>query len=77
MSNDFAPSNAGRAVADLTRIVADGVKDAADRVSAALDAERQPGRSLDVLAKITRQAPIGALLAAFVVGAIVARRRRW
>lgn len=77
MSNDFAPSNAGRAVPSLTRIVADGVKDAADRVGAALEAERQPGRSLDVLAKITRQAPIGALLAAFVVGAIVARRRRW
>jgi hypothetical protein len=50
-SNDFGPVNAGRAAPALMQIVADGVTDAADRVSAALEAEWQPGRSLCRLAQ--------------------------
>lgn len=74
MSDEFPPNASGP---DLKQIVTDGVNDAADRIGAAIEAEQRPGRTLDVLAKITRQTPVAALLAAFAVGAIVARRRRW
>ena len=77
MSDEFAPIVAHASGPDLRQIVTDGVKDAADRIGAAIEAEQRPGRSLDVLATITRQTPLAALLAAFAVGALVARRRRW
>jgi MYXO-CTERM domain-containing protein len=77
MTDEFAPNVAYSSGPDLRQIVTDGVKDAADRIGAAVEAEQRPGRSLDVLAQITRQTPLVALLAAFAVGAIVARRRRW
>lgn len=62
---------------DLKNVVVEGVKDAADRVSAAIDEGRKPGRPLDTLAKLTRDAPLGALLVAFLVGAALGRRHRW
>jgi len=62
---------------DLKDVVIDGVKDAADRGSTAIDEGRKPGRPLDILAKVTRDAPLGALLVAFLFGAAMARRRHW
>ena len=40
----------------------------------AIRESRRPGMPLDILANATREAPLGALLAAFLVGVIVARR---
>jgi hypothetical protein len=74
---DKTPVSAAEPAEDLKAVVVEGVKDAADRVSAAIDQGRKPGRPLDILAKITRDAPLGALLIAFLVGTAVARRRHW
>jgi hypothetical protein len=71
------PLPAAEPAEDLKDVVIDGVKDAADRVSSAIDEGRKPGRPLDILAKVTRDAPLGALLVAFLFGAAIARRRRW
>jgi hypothetical protein len=51
------------------------VKGAADRVADAIEAGQRPGMPLDILAKIARAAPLGSLLAAFLLGVAVARRR--
>jgi hypothetical protein len=49
--------------------------DAVDRLSAVVDNARRPGKPLDTLAKITREAPLASLFVAFVVGMAFARRR--
>jgi hypothetical protein len=68
---------ADQSAGDLKTVVIDSVKDAANRVSAAIDEGRRPGEPLDILAKVTREAPLGALLASFLFGAALARRRHW
>jgi hypothetical protein len=45
------------------------------RVNEAIEAVREPGMPLDMLARFTRQAPLQALAVAFLVGVIVTRRR--
>jgi hypothetical protein len=42
---------------DLKKIVGVGVKDAADGVLDAIDGGRKPGRPLDIVAKVTSEAP--------------------
>ena len=74
---DETPLPAAERAEELKNGVIDGVKDAADRVSSAIDEGRKPGRSLDILAKVTRDAPLGALLVAFLFGAAMGRRRHW
>jgi hypothetical protein len=59
------------AVAD----VADAVKGAANRVSEAIETGRKPGMPLSILSNIAREAPLGSLLVAFLLGVAVARRR--
>jgi len=49
--------------------------DVVDRLSAVVDNARRPGKPLDTLGKITRQAPLGALFVAFLAGMAFARRR--
>ncbi|CAN5195842.1 hypothetical protein BH11PSE4_BH11PSE4_30020 [soil metagenome] len=49
--------------------------DAVDRLSEVVDNARRPGKPLDTLSKITRQAPLASLFIAFVVGMAFARRR--
>jgi hypothetical protein len=56
--------------------VADGIKTATGVVSDAIDAGREPGMPLDVVAKAVRQAPLAALGIAFMVGLVFARRSR-
>jgi hypothetical protein len=51
------------------------LKGAAERVSEAIEIGRQPGMPLSVLAKVTREAPLAAVLCAFLLGVAVARRR--
>ena len=59
------------AVAD----VAEAVKGAANRVSDAIESGRKPGMPLSILSNIAREAPLGSLLIAFLLGVAVARRR--
>ena len=55
--------------------VAETLRGAADRVSSAIQAGRKPGMPLSILSNIAREAPLGSLLAAFLLGVAVARRR--
>lgn len=54
----------------------DAVMGAAGRVSDAIEAGRRPGMPLSIVSNITREAPLGSLLVAFLLGVAVARRRR-
>jgi hypothetical protein len=55
--------------------VTDAVKGAANRVNDAIEKGKKPGMPLSVLSNIAREAPLGSLLAAFLLGIAVARRR--
>ena len=55
--------------------LSDAVTGAVHRVSDAVDSARKPGMPLSILANIAREAPLGSLLAAFLLGVAVARRR--
>jgi hypothetical protein len=65
------PSEPKSAVAE----VSDAVKSAAHTVSHAIKTGRKPGMPLSVLSNIAREAPLGSLLIAFLLGVAVARRR--
>lgn len=54
---------------------AQAFRSASQRVNEAIAAVQEPGMPLDTLGRWTRQAPLPALVAAFLVGVIVARRR--
>lgn len=62
-------------LSEVATTVSDGVKAAASSVREAIDEGKKPGNVLDTLSKMTRDAPLGMLLAAFLVGRYVARRR--
>jgi hypothetical protein len=55
--------------------VSKAVKATVDRVNGAIEAGRKPGMPLSILSNIAREAPLGSLLAAFLLGIAVARRR--
>jgi hypothetical protein len=55
--------------------VSEAVKNTAHRFSDAVDAGRKPGMPLSVLSNIAREAPLGSLLVAFLLGVAIARRR--
>jgi len=55
--------------------VSDAVKGAASRVSDAIETGRKPGMPLSILSNIAREAPLGSLLVAFLLGVAVGRRR--
>ena len=55
--------------------VSEAVKATASRVSSTIEAGRRPGMPLSILSNIAREAPLGSLLVAFLVGIAVARRR--
>jgi hypothetical protein len=55
--------------------VSDAVKGTVNRVSDAIEAGKKPGMPLSVLSNIAREAPLGSLLIAFLLGIAVARRR--
>jgi hypothetical protein len=58
-------------IADVT----DAVKGTAHRISDTIAAGKKPGMPLSILSNIAREAPLGSLLAAFLLGVAVARRR--
>ena len=53
----------------------EAVKGAANRISDAIESGRKPGMPLSILSNIAREAPLGSLLVAFLLGVAVARRR--
>jgi hypothetical protein len=55
--------------------VSDALKGTVHRVGDAIDAGRKPGMPLSILSNIAREAPLGSLLIAFLLGIAVARRR--
>jgi hypothetical protein len=55
--------------------VSEAVKGTVNRVSSAIEAGRKPGMPLSILSNIAREAPLGSLLIAFLLGVAVARRR--
>jgi hypothetical protein len=55
--------------------VSDVIEGATSRVSGAIDTGRKPGMPLSILSNIAREAPLGSLLAAFLLGVAFARRR--
>lgn len=55
--------------------VSDAVKGTVNRISDTIEAGRRPGMPLSVLSNIAREAPLGSLLVAFLLGIAVARRR--
>jgi hypothetical protein len=55
--------------------VSEAVKGTVHRVSGAIEAGRKPGMPLSILSNIAREAPLGSLLIAFLLGIVVARRR--
>ena len=52
-----------------------GVALPASRVGDAIESGRKPGMPLSILSNIAREAPLGSLLVAFLLGVAVARRR--
>jgi hypothetical protein len=55
--------------------VSETVKETVQRVGDAIAAGRKPGMPLSILSNIAREAPLGALLCAFLLGVAFARRR--
>ena len=55
--------------------VSEAVKETVHGVSGAIEAGRKPGMPLSILSNIAREAPLGSLLVAFLLGVAVARRR--
>jgi hypothetical protein len=55
--------------------VSEAVIGTAHRIGDAIDAGRKPGMPLSILSNIAREAPLGSLLVAFLLGIAVARRR--
>ena len=80
-SAPLQPGMAERAIdtaADVSRTITDvstSLRVAVDRLGAAIETARQPGKPLATISAITREAPLASLLVAFLFGIAVARRR--
>ena len=59
----------------LTESASETLRRAAAGVGAAYDQARKPGMPLSILSNIAREAPLGSLFAAFLLGVAFARRR--
>ena len=60
----------------MTTDAIDALKSAIGRVQATIDAGRQPGMPLSVLSNVAREAPLGSLAIAFLIGVAIGRRSR-
>ena len=54
--------------------VSEALKDTVNRISDAVDAGKKPGMPLSVLTNIAREAPLGSLLVALMLGIAIGRR---
>lgn len=59
----------------LVSEVSDVMTSVAAWCSGAIESGRRPGMPLSVLSNVAREAPLGSLLAAFLLGIAVGRRR--
>ncbi|MDB5656359.1 MAG: hypothetical protein JWQ94_3972 [Tardiphaga sp.] len=64
-----------KSAAETGAMVGDMFCAAVDKLTSVVEDARRPGKPLDTVAKLTRDAPLGALFVAFLVGVAVARRR--
>lgn len=55
--------------------LSEGVLQAVNALKNAIHAAKQPGMPLGILSNVVREAPLGSVLAAFLLGMAVARRR--
>jgi hypothetical protein len=55
--------------------MSDAVKGTVHRIGDAIETGRKPGMPLSILSNIAREAPLGSLLVAFLLGVAFARRR--
>ena len=55
--------------------ISEAMSEAVGRVHGVIEAGRKPGRPLSILSNIAREAPLGSLFVAFLLGVAVARRR--
>ena len=55
--------------------VTDTVKETVHRLGDAIESGKKPGMPLSILANVAREAPLGSLLVAFLLGVAVARLR--
>lgn len=72
---DSRPHAPGEPIKSFADQAAEVFRSASQRVNEVIEAAQEPGMPLDKLSRLTRQAPVQALAVAFLVGAIVARRR--
>lgn len=70
-----AAKGAAGSASEAGAMVSDMFCAAVDKLTTVVDDARRPGNPLDTVAKITRDAPLGALFVAFLVGVAIARRR--
>jgi ElaB/YqjD/DUF883 family membrane-anchored ribosome-binding protein len=77
MSREGEPNGTSKleAAKDAVKSVADTVQATTQSVGDAIEAGRRPGAPLDRLAEWTREAPLHAVLVAFLVGMVIGRRR--
>ena len=62
-------------VSDAVKGASQTIRDAIETIRDAIETGRKPGMPLSVLCNIAREAPLGSLLIAFLLGVAVARRR--
>ena len=70
-----AAQSAAGSASEAGAMLSDMFCSAVDRLTTVVDDARRPGKPLDTVAKLTRDAPLGALFVAFLVGVAIARRR--
>lgn len=80
MTNDapLSPVDGPEPTAEEPSVIeqaSEGIKQAAHGVGVVYQQARKPGMPLSILSNIAREAPLGSLLAAFLLGVAVARRR--
>lgn len=54
----------------------DALKSAVARIKRMIEAGRQPGMPLSILSNVAREAPLGSLCVAFLLGVAIGRRSR-
>jgi hypothetical protein len=60
---------------DAVLDVTEAVQTTTDSIAGAIEDSRRPGGMLNQLARLTREAPLGSLAIAFLVGVMFARQR--
>jgi len=74
-ATDSRPRKPGEPIRSVADQATQAFRSASQRVNEVIEAVREPGMPLDTLSRWTRQAPLQALAAAFLVGVIMVRRR--